>query len=318
MYTLFVNLQDTRAAQGPTALCAGTHTCTMGQGRSAKTCDHYGKTIRHATPAGTAALMNSQLYHRGTAHEVWDFEEAIDDNEENDDKENANGTNTTTPKRVFNAQNPADASAYRDATARVLFYMTFTPAPPKITTSSTESTQPQQRFNKYAIPPFGATFALRHYLWGRTAGQVWRVTAPTSWQYKLSFDYFASTPFLSWLWTGIRYMLNLWTSFTGYSSINPLHWFASSSSQQYQPRGWNFVEMACIHWSMDDVFYNIGPAHVRTFCTWLTYAAMGLFVLYVIVAEWDVCLWQQCCHRRRHCQQQQSSPMASGKNTLFT
>uniref|UniRef100_A0A7S3LCF2 Uncharacterized protein n=1 Tax=Amphora coffeiformis TaxID=265554 RepID=A0A7S3LCF2_9STRA len=90
MYSLFIPLQDTVEDQGPTGLCAGTHTC-----REEKlNCDKWGKTIKATTTAGTGALMNAQLYHRGSKHLL----------------EPAAGETT-------------------DTTARVMFYMTFAEAP---------------------------------------------------------------------------------------------------------------------------------------------------------------------------------------------
>lgn len=67
LYSLFIPLQETAADMGPTAFCAGTHQCSHFRS-DAVDCDTLGKTIRGTTPSGVGALMNSRLFHRGSAH----------------------------------------------------------------------------------------------------------------------------------------------------------------------------------------------------------------------------------------------------------
>jgi hypothetical protein len=70
-YSLFVPLQDITAEMGSTEICPGTHQCA--DGLAEKVCaDGAGMLVSGGTgsvwKSGSGALLNQQLFHRGTAH----------------------------------------------------------------------------------------------------------------------------------------------------------------------------------------------------------------------------------------------------------
>jgi hypothetical protein len=67
-YSLFIPLQDTTAAMGSTEICPGTHMCTSD---TYDPCEKKGMFVSGKIGSwkmGHGALVNQQLYHRGTAH----------------------------------------------------------------------------------------------------------------------------------------------------------------------------------------------------------------------------------------------------------
>jgi len=63
MYSLFIPLQKTTREMGATAMCAGTTACLNAD------CDKWGMTMYASVDkGGTGALMNSRLFHRGSAN----------------------------------------------------------------------------------------------------------------------------------------------------------------------------------------------------------------------------------------------------------
>jgi len=69
-YSIFVQLQNTTAAMGATAVCPGSHKCA--DGSMSTYCNTHGFQAINTTTgywkAGDALLMNMNSYHRGTAH----------------------------------------------------------------------------------------------------------------------------------------------------------------------------------------------------------------------------------------------------------
>ncbi len=70
-YSLFMPLQDTTGAMGATDLCPGTHYC--GSMDLVKVCEDNKIGMHQVSgqgfwPAGSAALLNQQVWHRGAAH----------------------------------------------------------------------------------------------------------------------------------------------------------------------------------------------------------------------------------------------------------
>ena len=75
-YSLFLPLQDTTGAMGPTDVCPGTHYCANDL---SQVCEHdgIGQGLHMAYPnrifqAGDAALLNQHVWHRGAAHRARD------------------------------------------------------------------------------------------------------------------------------------------------------------------------------------------------------------------------------------------------------
>ena len=71
-YSLFMPLQDTTGEMGATDLCPGTHYCAGTD--LAALCDDESIGMHQVSgkgywPAGSAALLNQQVWHRGAAHE---------------------------------------------------------------------------------------------------------------------------------------------------------------------------------------------------------------------------------------------------------
>lgn len=69
-YSLFVPLQNTTEQMGITGIAPGTHYCANDIGGL---CEQYGMGLQEALPdkifpAGSAALINQHMWHRGTAH----------------------------------------------------------------------------------------------------------------------------------------------------------------------------------------------------------------------------------------------------------
>jgi hypothetical protein len=67
-YSLFIPLQDITAEMGSTEVCPGTHMCTASEYNP---CDEKSMFVSGKTgswKSGYGALVNQQLYHRGTAH----------------------------------------------------------------------------------------------------------------------------------------------------------------------------------------------------------------------------------------------------------
>lgn len=67
-YSLFIPLQDITAEMGCTEVCPGTHLCTSGDYNP---CDKNAMFVSGKKgwwKSGNGALVNQQLYHRGTAH----------------------------------------------------------------------------------------------------------------------------------------------------------------------------------------------------------------------------------------------------------
>jgi hypothetical protein len=69
-YSLFIALQDTTEEMGATTLCPGTHYCTNSL---IDVCDKYGFPLSGAGPtevwrAGDGALLNQQVWHKGSKH----------------------------------------------------------------------------------------------------------------------------------------------------------------------------------------------------------------------------------------------------------
>ena len=67
-YSLFIPLQDITAEMGSTEVCPGTHLCTSGDYNP---CDKNAMFVsgkKGSWKSGNGALVNQQLYHRGTAH----------------------------------------------------------------------------------------------------------------------------------------------------------------------------------------------------------------------------------------------------------
>ena len=67
IYSLFIPLQNTTADMGSTEICPGTHICTAGTRFCRKTAFRASGQADNWS-AGTGALMNQQLTHRGRAH----------------------------------------------------------------------------------------------------------------------------------------------------------------------------------------------------------------------------------------------------------
>jgi len=79
-YSLFIPLQDTTGEMGATDLCAGTHYCATMDLH--ELCDQNRIGMHQVSglgywPAGSAALFNQQVWHRGAEHADMDAEDRV-------------------------------------------------------------------------------------------------------------------------------------------------------------------------------------------------------------------------------------------------